>query len=254
MTILELKKVSLATAIGSRYLLQDISFTVASTDRIVIIGASGAGKTSLLRLLNRLQEPTNGTIQLDNRPFSQISAIQLRQQVVLVPQEAKLLRMRVQETLAYPLVLQQLPKREIQQRIETWRTKLHIPEAWLERNELELSLGQRQLVTIVRALIMQPKILLLDEPTSALDVGSANHLIEVLAELADTSQTAIIMVNHQLELAQKLARRVLYLQQGQLLEDQDGDRVDWLQLRENLDRIERQKMTDDEFDEFERLS
>ncbi|MCU0536216.1 MAG: ATP-binding cassette domain-containing protein [Hydrococcus sp. Prado102] len=250
MTILELKQVSLATAIGSRYLLQDISFTVSSGDRIVIIGASGAGKTSLLRLLNRLQETTNGSIELDNQPFNKISAIQLRQQVVLVPQEAKLLGMRVRETLAYPLVLQQLPKREIQQRIETWRTKLHIPEAWLERNELELSLGQRQLVTIARALIMQPKILLLDEPTSALDVGSANHLIEVLAELADTSQMAIIMVNHQLELAQKFARRVIYLQQGQLLEDKDGDRVDWLQLRDNLNRIERQKMVGDEFDEF----
>jgi D-methionine transport system ATP-binding protein len=250
MTILELKQVSLAASMGSRYLLQDISFTVSKGDRIAIIGASGAGKTSLLRLLNRLQEPTNGSIHLDNRPINQIPAIQFRQQVVLVPQESKLLGMKVWEALAYPLVLQKLPKPEIQQRIETWRTRLHIPENWLERNELQLSVGQRQLVAIARALVMQPKILLLDEPTSALDAGSANNLIEALIELADTAQTAIVMVNHQLELAQKFAYRVLYLQQGQLLEDIRSDRVDWKELRENLLQLQAQKASDDEFDEF----
>lgn len=250
MTILELKHVSLAASMGSRYLLQDISFSLSKGDRIAILGASGAGKTSLLRLLNRLQEPTHGSIYLNNRPINQIPAIQLRQQVVLVLQESKLLGMKVWEALAYPLVLQKLPKSEIQQRIETWRTKLHIRENWLERNELQLSLGQRQLVAIARALVMQPKILLLDEPTSALDAGSANNLIEALIELADTAQTAIVMVNHQLELAQKFARRVLYLQQGQLLEDIKSDRVDWTQLRENLLQLEAQKASDKEFEQF----
>jgi D-methionine transport system ATP-binding protein len=249
-SLLQLKQVSLTTAIGSRYLLQDISFSVSRGDRIAIIGASGAGKTTLLRLLNRLQEPTIGSIRMSDRAIAQTPIIQLRQQVVLVPQEPKLLGMRVEEALAYPLVLQQLPKQEIQQRIETWRTRLHIPENWLERHELQLSLGQRQLITIARALVMQPKILLFDEPTSALDTGSANHLIEVLMELADTTQTAILMVNHQLELAQKFARRILYLQQGQLLEDLPSDRVDWLQLRHNLIQLEKQKTIDNELDEF----
>jgi D-methionine transport system ATP-binding protein len=241
MTILELKQVSLATSIGSHYLLQDISFTVSSGDRLAIIGASGAGKSLLLRLLNRLQDSSKGSIFLDNRPIEKLSTVQLRTLIVLVPQEPKLLGMKVQEAIAYPLVLQQLPKGEIQQRIETWRNQLRIPEAWLKRNELQLSVGQRQLVTIARALVMQPKILLLDEPTSALDAGSADRLINILIELSDRDRTAIVMVNHQLDLAQKFARRVLYLQQGQLLEDTPVEQIDWSQLRETLVQIEAQK-------------
>lgn len=249
--LLELKQVSLAAAIGSRYFLQDISFRGSYGDRIAIIGASGAGKTSLLRLINRLQEPTTGTIDFAGKAIAQFSVTQLRQQIVLVPQEPKLLGMTVKEAIAFPLVLQQLPKSEIQQRLNTWLTKLHIPEDWLDRNELQLSLGQRQLVTIARALVMQPKILLLDEPTSALDAGSADHLITVLIDLAAKTEVAILMVNHQLEIAQKFANRVLYLQQGQLVEDKISDRVDWLYLKESLIQHETQKMlNNDELEDF----
>jgi D-methionine transport system ATP-binding protein len=127
---------------------------------------------------------------------------------------------------------------------------LHIPEDWLDRNELQLSLGQRQLVTIARALMMQPKILLLDEPTSALDTGSANHLIEVLIELADRDRLAILMVNHQLDLAQKFARQVFYLQQGQLIENLSAERVDWQQIKENLVHWESQKAIENESEDF----
>ncbi|MGK7875680.1 MAG: ATP-binding cassette domain-containing protein [Xenococcaceae cyanobacterium] len=234
--IMELQQVSLAASVGSSYLLQDISFAVFPGDRLTIIGPSGAGKTSLLRLLNRLNEPTAGSIHLENQQLSQIPVRQLRQQVVLVLQEPKLLGMTVQEALAYPLLLQQLPNQEIQQRVETWRSRLHIPEDWLERNELQLSLGQRQLVAIARALVMQPKILLLDEPTSALDAGSASHLLEVLTLLVTSGKTTILMVNHQLELAQQFANRVLYLQKGQLLEDTPVTQLDWTKLRDNLVR------------------
>lgn len=127
---------------------------------------------------------------------------------------------------------------------------MHIPEDWLDRNELQLSLGQRQLVTIARALAMQPKILLLDEPTSALDAGSADYLTTVLIDLAANTQVAILMVNHQLEIAQKFANRVFYMEQGQLVEDKTSDRVDWLNLRENLLAYEAQKIIGDELDEF----
>jgi D-methionine transport system ATP-binding protein len=148
--IMQVKEVSLAASIGSAYLLQDISFQVNRGDRSVIIGPSGAGKTSLLRLLNRLSTPTIGSIELEARSINEIPVIGLRRQVVLLPQEAKLLGMRVEEALAYPLVLQQLPKKQINQRVETWRTALGISEKWLEQHKLQLSLGQRQLVAIAQ--------------------------------------------------------------------------------------------------------
>ncbi|MGL4618869.1 MAG: ATP-binding cassette domain-containing protein, partial [Chroococcidiopsis sp.] len=107
---LRLEGVSLAATIGSQYLLQDISFETFLGDRIAIIGASGAGKTSLLRIVNRLSEPTTGSIYLEEKEYHQISAIQLRQQVMLVMQESKLLGMTVREALQYPLVLRRMPR------------------------------------------------------------------------------------------------------------------------------------------------
>ncbi|MDJ0689453.1 MAG: ATP-binding cassette domain-containing protein [Xenococcaceae cyanobacterium MO_188.B32] len=232
--LMELHQASLAASFGSAYLLRDISFSVDRGDKLAIIGATGSGKTTLLRLLNRLSSPTSGTIYLEEQPLSQIPVIQLRQQVVLVPQEPKLLGMSVRETLAYPLTLQKLPPKEIRQRVETWRNALRIPQEWLERNELQLSLGQRQLIAIARGLIMQPKVLLLDEPTSALDVGIANHLLTTINSLTEDGHTTIMMVNHQLELIQNFARRILYLETGKIKEDVVADRANWQRLQAKL--------------------
>ncbi len=236
---LRLDRVSLSGSVGSHYLLKDISFEVFRSDRIAVVGPSGAGKTSLLRLLNRLSEPTAGSVYLENQDYRQIPVIQLRQQVTLVLQESKLLGMTVQEALAYPLVLRGLPRSQIQQRLGYWIEQLHIPAEWLNRTELQLSVGQRQLVAIARALVIQPKILLLDEPTSALDAGRAFHLVQVLTQLASSSQTTIFMVNHQLELAQMFCTRVLHLEHGQLIQDApNSSQMDWAKLRETLIQAE----------------
>jgi len=236
---LRLKQVSLSGSVGSHYLLKDISFEVSAGSRIALIGPSGAGKTSLLRLLNRLSEPTAGSIYLSNQEYRQIPVLQLRQQVTLVPQESKLLGMTVQEALAYPLVLRNLPRAEIQQRVGYWIEQLHISTDWLGRTEVQLSVGQRQLVAIARALVIQPKILLFDEPTSALDAGRAYHLLQVLTQLAHSSQTTILMVNHQLDVAQQFCTRVLHFQHGQLVQDvPNSGQLDWAKLRENLIQAE----------------
>lgn len=245
---LQLKQVSLITssrgAIPGTSILTDISCEIFRGDRNCLIGPSGAGKTSLLRLLNRLSDFTSGAIYLENQDIRKIPILQLRRQVMLVPQEAKLLGMTVEEALAYPLILQQLAQPEIQSRLQIIREQLHIPEEWLNRTELQLSVGQRQLVAIGRALVSQPKILLLDEPTSALDAGIANHLLNILTNLAVQEQITIIMVNHQLDMAELFCSRVLYLQDGQLLEDIPANQIDWKQLREKLVAAEAQAAQD----------
>lgn len=222
--------------------LKDISFEALKGDRLVIVGPSGAGKTSLLRLLNRLSDPTQGTIYLEGQPIAHIPITELRQKIVLVLQESKLLGMTVQQTLEYPLVLQRWAKPQIQERVGEWLGRLHIPSDWLERNELQLSVGQRQWVAIARALIMQPQVLLLDEPTSALDAGRAEFLINTLADIAQTRGTTILMVNHQLDLAEKFCDRAIYLDQGRLMLDRPKEQLNWQELRQTLTDSEAQQI------------
>ncbi|BAU67041.1 ABC transporter related [Stanieria sp. NIES-3757] len=232
--MLRLDGVSLQATVGSAQLLDNISVQINKDDRIAIIGPSGAGKTSLFRLINRLSTPSGGSIYFEQQSIGEIPVLQLRQRIVLVPQEAKLLGMTVQDAIAYPLVLQKLSTSEINSRVATWRSALKIPDQWLERYELQLSVGQKQLVAIARALVMQPSLLLLDEPTSALDFGTANHLLEILEQLSSAGHTTIMMISHQLELIKSFANRILYLESGQLTEDVAANSANWQRLQEKL--------------------
>jgi len=234
--ILRLEQVSLYTKLKTQQgypILQDISFEVSKGDRLAIVGASGAGKTFLLRLLNRLSEPSSGKIYLENQEYHQIPVLQLRQQVVLVAQECKLLGMNVKDALAYGLVLRNFSKQEIQQRLTYWLEELRIPEEWLTKTELQLSTGERQWVAIARALIIQPKILLLDEPTTTLDERHCEYLIQVLTQINQNYQTTILMVNHQLKLVQ-FCNRVLHLDKGRLFINQPSSEIKWGELQQNL--------------------
>jgi len=232
--ILEADQVSLTDQFGSVEILNNLSFQIQKRDRAAIVGTSGSGKTSLLRLLNRLSEPTTGSLFLAGTPYSNLSVFSLRQQVVLVPQEPKLLGMTVQEALAYPLRLQHCSKPEINSRMTRYCDQLQIPESWYDKNELQLSLGQRQLVTIARGLMMQPQVLLLDEPTSALDIATASNVITQL----NHQDTTIVMVNHQLELAELFSDRVFYLKGGKITKDLMN--LDWQELKQEMMKAEQE--------------
>ncbi|MCU0566261.1 MAG: ATP-binding cassette domain-containing protein [Oculatellaceae cyanobacterium Prado106] len=238
MALLKLEQVGLKTALGRVDILQDVSFEVERGDRLALLGHSGAGKTSLLRLLNRLSEASQGKIFFDNQNIQQIPPLQLRQQVTLLPQESKLLGMTVQQALSYPLQLRGVPQPKIQQRLTTWTEMLHIPQDWLNRTEVQLSVGQRQWVAIARALIIQPQVLLLDEPTSALDAGRASHLLKILKDLSQAQQMTILMINHQLDLAQSFCTRALQLKRGRLTQDQMAAQMDWVALQQDLQQTE----------------
>ena len=233
-SVLRLEQVSLQATIGLDFLLQDISFEIEPGQKTAIVGASGAGKTSLLRLLNGLVSPSQGTIYFQDVPIEQLKITELRRSVVLAPQEPKLLGMKVIDSLSYPWRLQRLSEAEIHCKIETWTKLLHIPTEWFDKTELQLSLGQRQLVAIARALIMQPQVILLDEPTSALDRGIANHLLNVLDELNQTQNLSIVIVNHQLELLENFCDRLLFLNRGRLEYDLIATRANWQKVREQF--------------------
>jgi len=232
--ILELKQASLAASVGADYLLRDISFAVHKQEKIAIVGASGSGKTSLLRLLNHLVSPAAGTLLYKGICYTEQNILQLRKQVVLIPQEPKLLGMTGQDALRYPLQLQKLSNKEIDRRFAKYSDILQIPLAWLERDELKLSLGQRQLIAIARGLMLEPKILLLDEPTSALDRRICDRLLMVLNQLNQLHQVTILMVNHQLEISEIFADRILYLEEGKLVQDIPASPENWQQIDQQL--------------------
>lgn len=231
-------QVSLMATVGAHPLLSDLSFAIERGDRLALVGPSGAGKTSLLRLINRLSDPSQGRILLSGKDIRRLSVIDLRRRVTLVLQESRLLGMSVQASLIYPLRLRGMTTPMIKNRVDEWIQRLKIPSDWLDRMEMQLSVGQRQRVAIARALVANPEILLLDEPTSALDAGQANYLMDVLSQWSQEQSATVLMANHQLEWAQGFCTRVLALQGGRLWLDQPESRVDWTNIKDQIVRAE----------------
>jgi D-methionine transport system ATP-binding protein len=241
---LRLEQVSLKAPVGAHYLLQDVSCELCQGDCFGIVGASGSGKTTLLRVINRLVEISQGQIFFEGCEIRQMPVLDLRRQITLVPQETRLLGMTVRQSLAYPLLLRGIERLVIEQRLQAVMEQLQIPTDWLERTETQLSVGQRQLVGIGRALVIQPKLLLLDEPTSALDAGRGFQLVEVLRSLAQTTALTVVMVNHQLDLMQQFCDRLLSLRQGQVTMLAAAEQVDWEEVKQGLIEVERQEAED----------
>ena len=215
-------------------IIKDVSLSVEPGDFVALVGSSGAGKSSLLRLMNRLSEANKGQILFEGQAIQQMPVVSLRSQVVLVNQESRLLSMDVRTAMGYPLRLRNCSAAEISSAVEKWAQRLKIPDDWMARTTVNLSLGQRQRVAIARALIMQPKILLLDEPTSAQDVGYSEFLLNSLSEFTTQSQLAIVMANHDIELLSRHANRLWHMENGRLLADKPAKNVDWPQLKQTL--------------------
>ncbi|BAU13516.1 ABC transporter related [Leptolyngbya sp. NIES-3755] len=221
------------TPITGYEVLRNLSFEVKKGDRIAIVGASGSGKTTLLKLLNRLLEPSAGTIQFGGKPYSEIPVLELRQQILFVAQEPKLFGMTVREALSYPLKLRKW--KDSEQRMNDIIERMNIPREWLDRSELELSTGERQWIAIARSLICQPAVLLLDEPIANLDANRSEILLRILAQIDST----VLVATHQFEWVEQFAERVLQLQQGQLIQNEMC--VDWNILKQSIIQIEQEE-------------
>jgi D-methionine transport system ATP-binding protein len=218
---------NLALALAYQVLLEPLSFEVAAGESIAITGPSGSGKTLLLRLLNRLAEPTGGTVYLDDRDYRQWPAPQLRQRLLLVA-APHLLDMNVQDALLYPLRLQRLSQAVVEQRIVKLLDHWPIPESWLTKTAAQLTPAACQIVSIGRALIAEPPVLLLDEPQQLLD----RELLTQLRTIAQQQGMALMMAGKELA-----ADRYLYLERGQLQWDRPG--VDWPTLMDAMAAADR---------------
>ncbi len=244
MSLLTFDRVTMKATAGIVEIIKEITFSVEQGDFVALVGPSGSGKTSLLRLINRLTEASSGRIAFSGQDIREMPVVSLRRQVTLVSQESRLLGMTVREALGYPLRLRQVAPADIATAVSQWTERLKIPADWMDRQAVALSLGQRQRVVIARALLSEPKLLLLDEPTSAQDVGYSEFLLSSLASWASQKKFAVVMSNHQIELLANHATRLWYMQTGRLVADKPASAVDWTQLRQELVLIEQQVQAD----------
>ena len=201
-------------------ILAGISFSARPGEITAIVGPSGGGKSTLVRFVNRLDEPTSGRIWLDWEDVSALDPLQLRRRVGMVLQKPFMFEGTVLANLQRPFLYRNAPppgagSGEVLGVLELARLS---PEL-LERDARTLSLGQQQRVSLARALITGPQVLLLDEPTSALDRPTSDRLAATLQEICRSQRLTVILVTHDLRLAERVADYLLYLEGGQILEE-----------------------------------
>lgn len=208
-------------------IVSDVSFTANSGEISAIVGPSGGGKSSLIRLVNRLNEPSSGTVFLDGKDIAGLNPLLLRRRVAMVMQKPFMFEGTVLVNLQRPFLYggTSIPAADSQEVRRAMELAQLAPDL-VERDSRTLSLGQQQRVSLARALITKPQVLLLDEPTSALDRPTADHLAAVFQEVCRHQKLTVLLVTHDLRLAGKIADQLLYLEAGRLLEA--GPAVDLL--------------------------
>ena len=206
--------------------LQDASLHIAPGEFVCIVGQSGAGKTTLARLLIAEERPTSGHVSVGGWDISNISDAEvpeLRRQIGVVFQDFKLLRARtVQENVAFALEVAGAPSRRIREVVPQVLEIVGLQEK-LGRYPHQLSGGERQRVVIARSLVHGPKILLADEPTGNLDAINTEDIINLLLRI-NAFGTTIVLVTHNREVVNKLKKRVVTLENGQVAYDKEKGR------------------------------
>ena len=210
---------------AGRTVLQDIDVTIPRHRITVLSGPSGGGKTSLLRLLNRLDDPVRGDILYDGRPIIEYAVTELRRRVALVFQTPVMFPGTVSDNLAVAAELAGVQDSQFDQQASQVMLLAELEPSLLERPGGELSVGQKQRVNLARALMTSPEVLLLDEPTSALDPETSHALMKTIGSLSEVRRLTIIVATHRVSEARDYAHHALVLRDGRVVESGDSDRV-----------------------------
>src|SRR6266567_198315 len=205
---------------GSQPAVKDLSFEVQSGELMVLIGPSGCGKTTTLRMINRLEEPTSGSISVDGREIHSYNPIQLRRGIGYAIQQTGLLpHMTVEQNIE---LVPKLLKWDEKRRHERTRELLEMVgmdyATFAHRYPQQLSGGQQQRVGVLRALATDPPVILMDEPFGALDPISREVLQTELKRLQAKLRKTIVFVTHDIDEAMRLGDRVAILRDGQILQ------------------------------------
>jgi D-methionine transport system ATP-binding protein len=211
-----------STTNGKVHAVNDVTLTIEKGEIFGIIGYSGAGKSSLIRLLNGLEQPTEGTVEVNGKRVSHINGAELRearQKISMIFQHFNLLWSRtVEENIAFPLEIAGVKKEDRGARVKelielvglTGREKAY---------PSQLSGGQKQRVGIARALANNPEVLLCDEATSALDPETTDSILELLLDINKRLGLTIVLITHEMHVIQKICNRVAVMEAGKVVEE-----------------------------------
>jgi ABC-type polar amino acid transport system ATPase subunit len=216
-----IKVVNLHKKFKNLHVLKGVNLEVKKGEVLVIIGPSGGGKSTLLRCINRLEEPTEGEIYIDGIKITdpKIDINKIRQRVGMVFQ---LFNLFPHLTALENITLAPIKVKKIDPKIAKEKAYDLLRRVGLQDKAnsypSQLSGGQQQRIAIARALAMEPEVMLFDEPTSAIDPEMTKEVLDVIRELAHDGMTMII-ATHEMGFAREVAHRIIFLDQGQIVEE-----------------------------------
>lgn len=204
---------------GEVTVLKDISFEVEEGKLVVLIGLSGCGKTTTLKMINRLVKPTTGTITINGEDISKKDPIELRRNIGYVIQQTGLFpHMTIRENTEIIPRVEKIDDAKITKKTLELMEMVGLDEAFLDRYPNELSGGQQQRVGVARAFALDPDVILMDEPFSALDPITRNSLQEELVNLQSKVKKTIVFVTHDMSEAIKIADKICIMDKGEIIQ------------------------------------
>ncbi|NLL01130.1 MAG: amino acid ABC transporter ATP-binding protein [Clostridiales bacterium] len=216
---------NLKKAFGNNLVLNGVNETIERGEKVVVIGPSGSGKSTFLRCLNLLEEPTEGEIWFGDENITDegVDINKIRQKMGMVFQQFNLFpHLSVLENITLaPTQLGIMTKEEANKKAMELLARIGLTEK-ADAYPNKLSGGQKQRIAIIRALAMNPDVMLFDEPTSALDPEMVGEVLDLMASLADEGMTMVV-VTHEMKFAKKVATRVLFMDEGKIVEQNTPD-------------------------------
>ena len=211
---------------GGKIAVDSLNLTFNDGEFIVFIGTSGSGKTTSMRMINRMIEPTSGEILINGKNSKDMNAVELRRQIGYVIQQIGLMpHMTIFDNIVMVPKLLKWPVEKHRKIAEELIQKVDLPLDFLERYPSELSGGQQQRIGVIRALAADQDIILMDEPFGALDPITRDSLQETLKELQRELGKTVIFVTHDMDEALKLADRIVIMQDGKVVQFDTPDNI-----------------------------